>query len=287
MLPDAYGLLGMARREEGPEALSEAENLLREAVRLAPEDPTQVPRLVSLLVARARVENEHRDALRAEARELLERITRGDRKTPEGFLLLAQIVREDGAEIERAEWLLDKARKLTDRAHERMFRVRLEKALLDAAHGKLIDAEAGIRELGKKDPSNAEVFVALAQVLWQQDQVIPAHAELMRAQSRCAPGSLERAYIDRKLTELQALIEAQAAGLMDAGSEDGSVLPVPINAAGHNRVIRRRKGDEEPQAATSEQPTGVTLMPVEPPLSPPSEVEGEKAPSSEADAHHH
>ena len=43
MLPDAYGLLGMARRAEGAASLETAESLFREAVRLAPNDPYSSP----------------------------------------------------------------------------------------------------------------------------------------------------------------------------------------------------------------------------------------------------
>ncbi|MBT3222528.1 MAG: tetratricopeptide repeat protein, partial [Proteobacteria bacterium] len=158
MLPDAYGLLGMARRAEGVEVIEEAETLLREAVRLAPADPVQVSRLVSLLLDRARgEEKEKREAIRAEAREHLENVMRTDRKAPEICLLMAALVREEGAEPERAAWFLKKARKTNDRNQERMQRIQLEQARLDIIVGELDSAEATIRDLGHKDPSNAKI----------------------------------------------------------------------------------------------------------------------------------
>ena len=71
MLPDAYGLLGQARRDEGLDKIGEAEELLREAVRLAPEDTVQTSRLASLLMVRARIEPDSATALREEAKEML------------------------------------------------------------------------------------------------------------------------------------------------------------------------------------------------------------------------
>ena len=147
MLPDAYGLLGMAKRDEGPDAQQEAESLLREAVRLAPEDPIQIPRLVGLLLAQARVDVDRAEALRAESIELLEPITRGNSKSSEGYLLQAIATRESGGDPERCEWLLKQARKTTDKRGDRISRIRVERALLGVVQGNLDQSESALRDL--------------------------------------------------------------------------------------------------------------------------------------------
>jgi hypothetical protein len=240
MLPDAYGLLGMAKRDEGPDAQKEAETLLREAVRLAPEDPIQIPRLVGLLLAQARVDAERSESLREEALTLLEPITRGDSKSSEGYLLQAIGTRESGGDVEKCEWFLKQARKTTDKRGDRISRIRIERALLGVVQGKLDQSETTLRELMAKDMSNSRIFMALATVLEARQQYIPAHAELLRAAERTAPNSLLRREVDAHLGRIQAIIEAQAAGTFVPP-------PMPVQAteepviADHNRVIRRKK----------------------------------------------
>ena len=249
MLPDAYGLLGMAKRDEGVEAMEEAENLLREAVRLAPVDPIQVPRLVGLLLAKARVEAEQADAIREEALGLLEPITRGDVKSPEGFLLQAVALRESGKDLERCSWLLTQAKKMTERRGDRLNRIRLERTLLGLARGDVDTAETSIREMIQKNMGDARLFAALAKVLEARQQYIPAHAELMRAMERTSPKALDRRVIESDLARLQAIIEAQAAGL----AIPAPAVPMPTEHAAptqdHNRVIRRKKQGEGSDAS--------------------------------------
>lgn len=265
MLPDAYGLLGQTRREEGIEALDKAEELLREAVRLAPEDATQISRLVDLLMARARVQPDRAAALREESKELLDRVLKGERKTPDAHLLLAELLRDEGGDMERAQWLLKKARKLTDRAHERNSRLVLEGALQAIRIGQLDEAERDIRDLANKEPTNHRVFAALAKLLEARQLLIPAHAEILRARERTPQGSLERLLYDQELARLQATIEAQLPELNGMAlvheQQGASSLPEPLP---ERNVIRRRKqGDAQPspgegaQAATEgeEQPS--------------------------------
>jgi tetratricopeptide (TPR) repeat protein len=242
MLPDSYGLLGLAKREEGLEAIGEAEALLREAVRLAPEDPTQIGRLADLLLDRARVEHEAAAGLRAEARELLEGAIKGDRRAPEACLLLASVVREEGGDPERAAWLLGQAKKLTDRGHERMRRIVVERALVDVAKNDLDGAELALRQHIGKDPAHGRAFAALGLVLEAREQFIPAHQEYLRAKERTAQNSLEGKYYDQLLLRVQAIIEAQAAGLWtrpEPQEPKRALQPAPPSS----RVLRRRKGD--------------------------------------------
>lgn len=251
MLPDAYGLLGTARRDEGVEALDEAEQLLREAVRLAPNDPTQIARLVDLLLARSRVDPARRTAFQDEAKELLDRVLRGDRRTADAHLLMGQIAREQG-DLERASWLLKKARKLTERGQERNQRIALEEALVDFQRGELDEAERAVRDLAVKDPSNHAIFGALAKLLEARELYIPAHAEVLRARERTPKSSLERQLYDAELARLQAIIEAQVAGMM-AGEAPPTPEPAVAPITGHQRVIRRRRaGDEAGEASAGE-----------------------------------
>jgi len=260
-LPDAYGLLGLARREEGTDKLDEAEQLLREAVRLAPEDGAQVSRLAGLLLEKARVvEFEERDNLRAEAREILERVLRGKDKHPEIQLLLATLIREEGGDPDRADWMLNKAKKKVDRGDERRFRIQLEQARVQAVRGNLDAAEKRIRELADKDPSNDRVFAALAEVLVVRKLFIPAHAEYMRARERTPPKSLARQEYETEITRLQALIEAQAAGLYHE-EEPAAPAEPELHSASAFRVIRRRKDEEAGEQSEEAAPVAAPAAP--------------------------
>jgi len=253
MLPDAYGILGMAKRAEGAEALEEAEQLLREAVRLAPDDAVQVSRLADLLAHKARTTGgAEGEAMRAEARELLDNALRGEARAPEAHLLLAQLIREDGGDLERAIWLLKKVKKNSDRSPERKTRIALEFALIDIARNELDSAERSVRGLSEKDPSNHRVFAVLSRILEARQQLIPAHAELMRAKERAPLGSLDQQRYEGDLTRLQTMIEAGV-----------HLLPDPVNAPAESslpqlesvapRVIRRKKdGDVEAALAAPE-----------------------------------
>jgi tetratricopeptide (TPR) repeat protein len=249
MLPDSYGLLGLARREEGLEALGEAETLLREAVRLAPEDPTQIGRLADLLLERARVDTDQAVTLRAEARTLLEEAIKGDRRAPEACLLLATLVREEGGDPERASWLLGQAKKLTDRGHERARRITVERAMIDLAKGDFDSAEQALRQHIGKDPSHGRAFAALGHVLEGRDQYIPAHGEYLRAKERAAQNSLEAKYYDQLLLRVQAIIEAQAAGLFTPTERPEFAKRALQPAPPSQRVLRRRRGAEGEEAA--------------------------------------
>ncbi|MBX2799289.1 MAG: tetratricopeptide repeat protein [Myxococcales bacterium] len=240
MLPDPYGLLGMARRDEGVESLDEAEQLLREAVRLSPTDPVQTARLADLLIERARVEEDKQKELREEAYQLLEDGIRGERRAPEACLLLATLIREQGGDLERCAWLLKQSRKLTDRNHERSRRITVERALLDMAQGNLDQAEHSIRQRIDSDPTHARAFAALGHILEVREQYIPAFAEYQRAKERTSQHSLACRYYGSLLTRLQGIIEAQAAGLLQP-SEPARPMPTPVVPSGR---ILRREGSE-------------------------------------------
>jgi tetratricopeptide (TPR) repeat protein len=237
MLPDSYGLLGMARRDEGAEALPEAESLLREAVRLAPGDPVQLSRLVDLLLDQARVDADRSVALRDEARALLEDAIKGERRAPEACLLFATLLREEGGDLERAGWLLGQAKKLTDRGHERARRIVVEHALIDMAKGDLNAAETALRQHVARDPSHARGFAALGHVLEAREQFLPAHAEYKNARDRTAQNGLEWMFYDQQLRRVAAIIEAQAAGLWTPATRPE---PAPQPPPPSNRVLRRR-----------------------------------------------
>jgi tetratricopeptide (TPR) repeat protein len=265
MLPDAYGILGMARRAEGASSLEVAESLFREAVRLAPEDAVQLSRLVYLLLEKARGAStvEERDTYYAESIALLEPILQSREKSPEVFLLMAQITRESSDDINRAQWLLKQARSNTPRGHERNRRIQVETALLEIRAGKIDEAEARLRQLGQKDPSNPHIFAALALVLEARGQYIPAHAELLRSRERVSPNSLQFAGYERELLRLQAIIEAQASGLMAQTLPQPATPKAPTpNPTGHQRVIRRKKEKTAAPQAAAVEPTALEELPV-------------------------
>lgn len=250
MLPDAYGLLGMARRDEPGTAQMEAENLLREAVRLAPSDPVQVSRLCGLLLEQARaVDGAPREALYDEAIKLLDEVIRGERRTPDSYLLMAQVLRERG-DLDRAAWMLKQARKDLPKEKDRAGRLPLEYALLDIAQGKLDEAERTLRGMGKGNPSDHRVCAALSKLLEARQQWIPAHAEMQRAKDRAPMHSWQARAYDAELVRLRALIEAQASAVGHGLSIDAVVGPA--EGSEERRVIRRRGAAAEDAAVEAE-----------------------------------
>lgn len=211
MLPDAYGLLGTLRRDEGAEKLDEAETLLREAVRLAPTDVVQTSRLIWLLLDIHKGVSERRDSVTEEIKTLLDGLIQADKNSWEAHLLYAVALREMNGDLERAGWFLGKARKLASNRRALGARFELEGALLDVARGKLADAERNLRRMAKSDPSNPRIFAGIAAVLEKQGQPIAAHAELMRAIERTSPFSLDRQVIEMGLARLRAAIESGVA----------------------------------------------------------------------------
>lgn len=255
LLADAYGLLGMARLDEGVGAIQAAEELLREAVRLAPTDPVQASRLGDLLMRRARVEPEREADLREETKTLLEHTIRDDARAPEACLLMATLVREEGGDLERVEWLLKRARKLTDRGHERNRRISVERALVQLARGELDAAEHTLRQQVAADPSHAPSFVALGHLLEAREDFVPAHAEYARAKERTAQNSLACAFIDLQLVRVQGIIEAQAKGLYTSpkAASDAENVPVDVQPPSP-RVLRRSKQASEEEEAPEPAP---------------------------------
>lgn len=285
MLPDAYGLLGQARREEGLN--DEAEALLREAARLGADDPVQVARLADLLLSRARVDLERQDALRTEARELLDASIAGEREATDALLLLATLVRETTGDLERAGWLLKQARKQTERGTDRHRRIQIEASLQAMAAGRLDEAEHDLRERCGQDPSDHRSFAALAHVLEAREMFVPAHAEYLRAKERAPQNSLDAQLYQKHLERMVAVIEAQAAGLLNASTAEAA--PSPIDGmATKQRVVRRKKKGEadeasEPAAEAVEAAPEASAVEAAPEAS--AEVAPEAAPEVNPDGH--
>jgi tetratricopeptide (TPR) repeat protein len=278
MLPDAYGLLGQARRDEGLPAMADAEVLLREAVRLAPDDLTQVSRLTDYLMVRARVDHEHQRDLREQAQEFLTESLKGTRRAaPESQLQLATLIRELGGDLERARWLLGKARKGTDRQHGRNTRIRVELAMVALAGGEVDAGEKQLREIIQRDPTNASAFAALGHVLEAREMYIPAHAEYQRAKERSAQNSLECLHYDQNLVRVQAIIEAQVAGMFDTPEPEPEPETDAQPAAFEPKVKRRSAREME---ARQEAPDSDDAKPEEAPVDDaPVDVETDIKPS--------
>lgn len=281
MLPDAYGLLGMAKLDEGVDALGEAEELIREAVRLAPEDEVQISRLASLLMDRARIaELDQRDALWEEAHTMLEEQIKGDKHSPHVLLLLAELVRERKGDLERARWFVKKAKKQIDRRSDRRTRVRLEEARIDLAAGELDSAEKNLRDIAEREPSNHQIFATLAELLVARELFVPAHAEYMRARERTSPNSVARLAYETEIARLAERIEAQAVALA-AGIEDHGVPAGEEPVVSRGTVIRRRKDVEAEQAAAAPaEPQAEEAVSAEAPVEPQAEeAAGNEAPA--------
>jgi tetratricopeptide (TPR) repeat protein len=220
---------------------------------LAPGDPVQVSRLCGLLLDRSRVDEEVSEALREEAGELLREVLKGKPRAPECYLQLSTLLREDGGDLEQASWLLDKAKKMTDRQNPRHVRIRVAAALLKMAEGDLDGAEKSLRDQVQRDPTAHGAFAGLGHVLEAREMYVPAHAEYQRAKERCSQSSLACDAYNLHLLRVQKLIEMQAAGLLPARTEPVVEAPAPAPAAAEAKVKKRRgksvKRDDEDEAA--------------------------------------
>lgn len=306
-LPDAYGLLGALRAEEGALSLDAAETLLREAVALAPDDIVQTARLVRLLLDIAAGMPARAEAVRTEIRERLDHLREVHKEEWEVYALYAEALREEGADADKIGWFLQRARKLAPKRRGIDRRFRLEGARLDLIRGALDRAERTLKEMASRDPSDGEVLATLAEVHAGRGYAVAAHAELSRAIDRMSPHALSRARAEARLAEFQAAIvaesEAMAAGLAappipgtaaargvapiagieadDDSSE--STEPPAAPPSGGEPVVRRRRGGRAAAEAveTAPEPPGgadETPSPVEGPS-----AESEPSPSETPD----
>jgi hypothetical protein len=184
------------------------------------------------------------------------------------------LIREEGGDLDRAGWLLKRARKLSERHAERHHRITLEEALLEGLKGNFDPAEAAAREACAKDPGNHRPFAVLGQVLAWRQMYVAAHAEFLRAKERAPMGSLEAEEYQAALLQLQAMIELQAARLY-AGEDNDEIPSGPVSS--HSRVIRRaaKKPQGEPATEAGEEPAE------EPPEAPPEVHPYEEPPPRE------
>jgi ATP/maltotriose-dependent transcriptional regulator MalT len=176
---------------------------------------------------------------------------KGDNKASRAQVLLAEVIRESGGDAERARWLLKTAGKKVHRGSPLKGRIRLQNSLLDIAEGKLDQAETTIRALAEKDPTNHRIFMALSTMLEARGQVIPAHAEMLRARDRSGANSLDRIAYQREIERIQALIESGITNI-DYGLDDilgDASIPVAAPAAPRENVVRRRPGKKAKAAA--------------------------------------
>ncbi len=238
LLPDAYGLLGTIYREEGVDRVFEAEELLREAVRLAPGDVVQTGRLVWLLLDIHHGVPERREGVAAELKELLDGLVQADKQSWEAHLYYAVALREMGGDLSRAAWFLGKARKLAPRAKGVEARVDLERALLDVAAGKLDEAERALHKLEKADPSNHRVVAGLARIAEARGHHVVAHAEYVRAAERTSPFSLDRTAYEMELARLVAILSGD--------------VPMPMPAAAAAQAPALMVPEEEEASAAEE-----------------------------------
>ena len=283
MLPDAYGLLGQAKREEGRDALGDAETLLREAVRLAPGDVVQTSRLIWLLLDIAKGVPERTAEAREEIKSLLDALLVSEKDSAEVHLVYAVALREEGADIARARWFLKKAQKFSQqRRGPKNSRFIIESCLLDLAEGSFDDAEKRLRGLAAKEPSNHRVFGALALVLEARGSLVAAHAELQRARERTSVNSLDRQNYDEKAAHLANLISGGYTGLMAAAAAEASAAAAtPVEAAAEEAPVEAVADLEAAAVEAAE----VEAAPVEvAPEAAPVEAAAEEAPVEAASA---
>ena len=295
MLPDAYGLLGTLRREEGADAIDEAETLLREAVRLAPGDVVQTSRLVWLLLDIHKGVPERREAVGEEVRSLLDAMLQADKQNWEAHLTYAVALRTMGEDLERSAWFLAKAKKLAPNRKSLPARFDLEAALIDLAHGRIDDAERRLRKLARQDPSNHRIFAGIAKVAEARGQHVAAHAELLRAAERTSPNSLDRQAYDLDLKRLQALIESNAAAMMagipapapapatEEGPQASSAPAVKVKPAKGKAATEAAPVEAAPAEAAPVEAAPAEAAPVEAPVeAAPAEAAPVEAPAADA-----
>ncbi len=277
MMPDNYSMLGEVYVRMGAARWEEADQVITEARRIAPESPVHMLRAASLLRARALIDADQHDALLAEASALLGEVLKRDPGYNRAMVMQATTILDQGGDLEQAQWLLKRAMKRHETAEGLTQRARI---LL--REGKLDEASRILDRANKKESAYHPAYGIRGELLQAQGDLFRALEAYKTARERSPRTAPERAVYEAAIANLGALFESGEAinvmkGLAEAEGDAGQAEQStgPRRAPGQTTVRRTRDGKI------------VDVIPAEKPAAeeaPATEAAAEEAPATEAAA---
>lgn len=279
---ETYARLGSVLSNQGPERWEDAENALRYAIELEPEFKQHGGRLATLLRRRADLATEGRDALLAEAKDLLEAALKDKPNSPQPYLELAQLLLDSGGDLERAGWAAKRAAKQSQR-NDPTCMVLL--ARIETRSGKLAEAERRLQKALKVKGHEAAAHAGLAELYFAQSKVFAADQELGLALQLSKPGSAAHAGFKREKAKIEALITSGQALEIEKQtqlSEEEASRQASLERAGFRPepVVRRKGGKPDAPAPPIAEAPG-HLPTLAPAAAAPAPPVAEPAPAAE------
>jgi tetratricopeptide (TPR) repeat protein len=238
MMPDTYGLLGEIYLSMGPERFADAEQTLSEARRLDPDNTIHAARLGALLFKTAGTDPERR----AQAKELLGATVAADPRNYAAHYFLANLLIETGDDLDRADWLLQKAHELDPRSTAPI----VERARVCARREQWADAEQLLDRALRMDLVCHEAMHARAEMYLAQGHVFSAAPLLEKAISVTPPSAegAKKRYQELLDHCIQLITSGQAVAMAKAAEERGLGAPA-------DRPVERPAGERREPGKTS------------------------------------
>lgn len=237
MMPDTYGLLGEVYLGMGRARWQDAKDALAEARRLDPHNTLHMARLGALMV-----ETSGGDAtVLDEAQKLLEEAVIADKKNYAAHLFLGRLLIDRGGDLERADWLLRNAAKLS----ERSVAPAVERARIAARKQLWPEVESQLDRAQKMDANDYNAYFARGEMFELRGLIFNAVPEFQKALERTQEGSAGRLRVDAAIDRCTQLIASGAAQEM-AKLVDAVDIPAPGSGPQRNPGTttkrRRRRG---------------------------------------------
>jgi len=237
-MPDTYSLMGALYIAQGQERWQDAEDALREALRLDPEGAVHLVRLGSLQRLRGLVDVDNRATLWAEAREVLENAIKDNQRVMGAALELSWLLLDMNEDHARVEWLLSK--RLHQQDNQR--RVKLARARAMSRTGRHKDADAILQKLHRKDNMDYQVLAAMAELDFARNKVYRAADHLKQAVDVAPETAPERGFYGEELVRLQTLVTSGAALDIEKQAEAAAEAAAVAAAVAAEQGVRRDPG---------------------------------------------
>lgn len=245
MAPEAYSRRGEVLMALGRERWQDAEEAMRYALQLEPERGVHMARLARLLRQRAMVEDDKIEALRAEAKQLLEASLKENSRYGWPYLELSLLLLDLNVDIQRADYCLRKANKLSG---GKLPGLSLAIARVLARTGHEAEAEARIQRALKGKGKPHEAHAALGELYFNQGRIFAADKEFELAVNLSPESAVERMLYRRSKAQTEALITSgQAVDIEREAEARRAEAPPPVaevktQSDRGNTTVRRKGG---------------------------------------------
>lgn len=246
MAPEAYSRRGEVLMALSRERWADAEEAMRYALQLEPERGVHKARLARLLRRRAMVEEDKTEALRAEAKTLLEESLKENTRYAGPFLELALLLLDMNVDIQRADYCLRKANKLSG---GKLGGLSLAIARVLARTGHEAEAEKRIQRALKGKGKLHEAHAALGELYFNQGRIFAADKEFEQAVNLSPEDAIERPLYRRSKAQTEALITSgQAIEIEREAEQRRAEAPAPPagevkTQSDRGNTTVRRKGE--------------------------------------------